>query len=57
MASFSWSQPPRVRERASHVVFSYSSDLFGDPLYGTVEVDVVDRASDCYYKLEALLNK
>jgi hypothetical protein len=43
--------------RASHVVFSYSSDLFGDPLYGTVEVDVVDRASDCYYKLEALLNK
>ena len=48
---------PTGQGRASHVVFSYSSDLFGDPLYGTVEVDVVDRASDCYYKLEALLNK
>ncbi len=48
---------PTGQERASHVVFSYSSDLSGDPLYGTVEVDVVDRASDCYYKLEALLNR
>jgi hypothetical protein len=48
---------PTGQERASHVVFSYSSDLFGDPLYGTVEVDVVDRSDDCYYKLEALLNR
>src|SRR4029078_8979027 len=48
---------PTGQGRASHVVFSYSSDLLGEPLYGTVEVDVVDRASDCYYKLEALLNK
>jgi hypothetical protein len=48
---------PTGQDRASHVVFSYSSGLSGNPLYGTVEVDAVDRAGDCYYKLEALLNK